>query len=582
MSPSELYTISERKTNGIFYTPDFLSDFLAQKIFHYLKSVKELSLLDPACGNSILLRSLLKIAYFKNLNINRLIGIDKDKYAVKSSWNYFMIKDPNLKINFIETDGLFPYEYSSSKEGWLELKKRNKVTKGFNIIASNPPWGASMKDYDTNLLSNNFSLAKGQFDIYNLFIEVIICNLAKDGIYGLIIPDSIFSQEQSKLRCMLSCNTTIHMIARLGEKIFPEINRACVVIVGSNRKPTINHNVDCMRLSSDYRKQLLMNKLSLEDIEKILVHKIPQKRFSDNENYIFDIDLKDDEKTALVKIENNSFPLKKIVNNTRGAEISKKGIVCQCPICKKWMPYPKSKEPHCLSCNNNLNLDSILIDNIVLNHSGKGNFKLKVGEDLYRYTSHSKSWINTLKEGINYKTTEIYNGTKILVRKTGIGITASIDYDNSFTNQVVYILKLKPEYESSLSLEFVLSILNSRAITYYLIKKFGENEWRTHPYLTQGMLIDLPFPNIDWNSEVNKQKVQFITNIIRDEVITSKEKNISKKNDIYIEKTIADFFKLDKNDYSEIFNTLSASEQLIPIKRLMNCNINEIFETNGI
>ena len=97
---------------------------------------------------------------------------------------------------------------------------------------------------------------------------------------------------------------------------------------------------------------------------------------------------------------------------------------------------------------------------------------------MFRYTSTTKSWINTLKDGINYKNLDIYTGDKILVRKTGVGITASIDSDNSVTTQVVYILKLKPSFEKKLSLEFVLAVLNSRAMTYYLIKKFGENDYR--------------------------------------------------------------------------------------------------------
>lgn len=144
--------------------------------------------------------------------------------------------------------------------------------------------------------------------------------------------------------------------------------------------------------------------------------------------------------------------------------------MCQCTKCKHWMPYPKAKQPKCSSCKTALNLERVTKEKIILNHNGVGNIKLKVGEDLFRFTSVSKSWINTLKDGINYKDLNIYNGDKILVRKTGVGITASLDYENAITNQVVYILKLKPAFEKKVSLEFVLSVLNSRAMTYYLIK----------------------------------------------------------------------------------------------------------------
>jgi len=491
-------------------------------------------------------------------------------------------KFKNFNARFIKTDGLFPSTGKNSDDGWNELRKDLKCPDGFDIAVSNPPWGAELNGYDPLLLNCNFILAKGQFDIYNLFVEVILNNLNENGVYGLILPDSVFSQEQARFRCLLATNTSINLIARLGEKIFPEINRACVVIVGTNTKATSSHHVDCFRLSSDYKKQVIESKLTLEEAETNLLHKVPQSRFYKNDEYVFDIDLKTGEQKTFDKIKKNSLPVKNFVKNTRGAEISKKGIVCQCPKCEHWMPYPKSKQPRCNYCNAAVAIESMTKEKIVLNHNGIGNIKLKVGEDLYRFTSMSKSWINTLKEGINYKNLNIYNGNKILVRKTGVGITASLDYENAVTNQVVYILKLKPAVEKMLSLEFVLAVLNSRAMTYYVIKKFGENEWKSHPYLTQTMLVNLPFPNIDFNSKKEKDLVSRVTKIVRDEVSQSKEKNITKENDIFIERVIAHFFKLNQTDYKAIFDSLSSSEQLIPIKRLLNCNTKEIFEINGI
>lgn len=327
---------------------------------------------------------------------------------------------------------------------------------------------------------------------------------------------------------------------------------------------------------------IISNEMTLEEVEKELLHSVPQSRFLKNANCVFDIDLKTNEQKTFDKIQSNSLPVKTYIRNTRGAEISKKGIVCQCPKCNHWMPYPKSKQPKCNNCNSPLNIETATKEKIILNHNGTGNFKLKVGEDLFRFTSYSKSWINTLKEGINYKDLSIYDGEKILVRKTGVGITASLDYENAITNQVVYILKLKPAFKKMLSLEFVLAVLNSRVMTYYLIKKFGENEWKSHPYLTQTMLVNLPFPQIDFDSMDAKELISRVTMVVRNEVKQSKDKNISKANDLFIERVVAHFFKLSETDYKAIYETLNSSEQLIPIKRLLNCNTNDIFNTNGI
>lgn len=583
MSPLELYTKEDRKINGVFYTPNFLSEYLAKKVINYFGNRAPGSLIDPACGDSILLRSII-FEQIKNnwKNSTRVFGVDKDINAIVSSTAKFSEKSlKKVNSRFIHGDGLFPTVGKYSNQGWLELRKDLKCKNGFDIIVSNPPWGAELDSYNSNFLVENFELAKGQFDVFDLFVEIAINNLKENGIYGFILPDSVFSQEQFKLRKLLSKNTKIHLIARLGEKIFPDINRACVIIVGEKSIADESHQVDCFRLSSRYKKLVIANDLSLEEVENELTHKIPQTRFSKNENYIFDIDLKIDEQKTFNKIQSNSVAVAQYVRNTRGAEISKKGIACQCPKCSHWMPYPKSKTPKCNNCKAIIKIDSVAKEKIILNHNGTGNIKLKVGEDLFRFTSISKSWINTLKQGINYKDLSIYNGDKILVRKTGVGITASLDYENAITNQVVYILKLRSVIEKKLTLEFVLAVLNSRAMTYYLIKKFGENEWRTHPYLTQTMLVNLPFPKIDFDSPETKRLIGKVTRIIKNEVSNSKEKNISKSNDLFIERVVAHFFKLNQADYKAVFETLSSSDPLIPIKRLLNCNTKEIFAVDG-
>lgn len=585
MNQVELYPIDKRKENGVFYTPDFLADYLSQKVLQYHGKSNGLnSIIDPACGDSALLRSFLKAFDSDDKSkFPKVYGTDNDINAINNSISKLSTPQfKNFKSQFIHCDGLFPNVEKNTIQGWTELKNNLNIKKGFDIALSNPPWGADISKYKPRKLNSNFNLSKGQFDIYNLFVEVILNNLNENGHYGLILPDSVFNQEQSKFRCLLTKNTTIKLIARLGEKIFPEINRACVVIIGCNSKPSKTHKVDCFRLSSSYKKKVIANEQTLEKIESELSHKVPQIRFSENENCIFDIDLRADSRKTFDIINNRSIPLRTFVKNTRGAEISKKGIVWQCSNCDNWTPAPRAKEPRCKKCNHSFDIELTKKENIILNHNGAGNIKLKVGEDLFRYTSISKSWINTKKEGINYKNLEIYNGDKILVRKTGVGITASLDYDCSITNQVVYILKINPIYSSKISLEFVLAVLNSRLMTYFLIKKHGENEWRSHPYLTQTMLINLPFPNIDFNSRKKIELMSKITRIIKKEITNSNNKNISKENDLFIEKTIAHFFGVNKEDYNTIFETLNSSDQLIPIKRLVNCNANEIFSVNGI
>jgi adenine-specific DNA-methyltransferase len=581
------YSQEIKKINGVFYTPNFLSSYLARKVFDYWQKnnlpKKIQTILDPACGDSALLRAFGDIFLSENFTKCQFIGVDTDINAIVSSTNKFSL-DENLKksdFKFFNTDGLFPNDAANTPQAWTNFKQQIDCQKGFDIILSNPPWGADMSNYDAVVLNNSFSVAKGQFDICSLFVESIVNNLSETGIYGLILPDSLFNQEQWRVRSLLLKETSILSIVRLGEKIFPEVNRACVLVIGTQKKIK-NNLIDCFRLNIGLKKQVLNNSLLLEEIEKELVYQLPQQRFLQNAGFLFDIDLKENEENIIQKLENSASKVKEFVENSRGAEISKKGITCKCANCAQWLPFPKSVKPICTHCRQSLDLTALEQENIIFNHNGQGNLKLKVGEDLYRYKSISKSWMNTLKEGINYKDLSLYEGDKILVRKTGIGITASMDYENAITNQVVYILKLKMQYQAKLTLEFVLAVLNSRAMTYFLLKKYGDTEWKSHPYMTQTMLVNLPFPTIDFENERHLKLIENVTTLVKEEVSSSNAKNISLKTDIAIEKIIASFFDLNEADYQQIFEALASAQQLIPIKRLLNCSYKDIFSTNGI
>ncbi len=574
--PYEHLTIGERKHSGVFYTPQYLADYLAEKLasFSKIDLQRSISLLDPACGNGILLEALLKKIQknYKPQNI-KISGSDIDNIAVTSAQQR-LAKFGGATI--IHTDAITPLKNKTNKNGWLELKKSCFNVNDFNFIISNPPWGAELTHFDKNWLSENFSSAKGQYDSFNLFTDIIIENLAIDGYYALILPDSIFNQEQWRFRQKL-LNTKILFIARLGEKIFDEINRACTVIIGQKTQPKKNHSIQCFRLTKSFRNEVLNQSLELLEAEKALSHKIEQERFLQNDNYAFDIDLKASESNIITRVEKKSQPLSLFVSNTRGIELSKKGLVCECVMCKKWFPQPE-KITKCPHCKHILPLAGIKTESIVFDTHQSKTALFKAGEDLYRFSSGSKRWMDLSKQGINYKNLSLYKGEKILVRKTGVGITASLDYENAVTNQVVYVLKLNPLFSEKITLEFLLAVINSRFTTYYLMKKYGETEWRTHPYLTQNTVKNLPIPLLDFNDNNVQEAIMSITYQVRNAILHDRVKDISAKIDAQIEKKIAQLFGLTRKDYETIFKELSEAEQLIPIKRLLTISVDDIFE----
>ena len=589
-----------RKENGIVYTPISFANYIAQKtISYYLdansknlspKKLNNLRIVDPACGDGILLlatwRALIKHLHdcktAINLNPNKILcGIDTDQNAIKRSKEIIKslsTQNSSQRPNLINTDALCPFNTQSYEQGWKTIKTLFGVKDGFDILIANPPWGINTNHYRDKFTKEEFALLKGQFDASDLFVELALSIVKKEGYLAFILPDSLFSLQRKNLRNILCHQTEIKFIGRFGEKIFEGINRACAVIICKKTRPSSFHEVDCLRLLYPLRKNILLRKNNFTNVEKKILHRTPQNRFQNNPEYRFDIDAKKNDHKILKIIDETGNNFRNLLSNWRGVEISKKGEACQCPYCKLWLPLPNTYNARCSHCKIYFNAQSIAKEKII-HGKEKGNYcPIIVGENIKRYSLSLNRWIQPNKTGINYKNFKIYEGPKILVRKTGVGISATIDYENSLTNQVVYIFKLLYSKDNFITLEFLLSILNSRAIYYYLSKNHGEIEWRSHPYLTQKQILDLPLPKIN-NDEKTVNIVEKITDLLRHYL--KRNLPIPKLIDATIEHYIAQLYCLSRKDYKYIYNTINNAGNLLAIQTLNNISIDEIFNSNA-
>lgn len=203
---------------GVVYTPDTLSEFVAILLKRVIGNTRVSAVLDPASGEC----SLLNAA--KNVfgNDCEYIGIDVDQDAVNNTKNYFTIK---------YNDAILPRNVKRKTADYW----RDKLPQISTIIA-NPPW-SSEKIYERSILEKaGYTLISGQYDSYVLFIELAYNILNKDGVMAFIIPDSLFDAQNERLRKFLVENMQIKVIARLGEKIFDEVNRAATVIIWFNHR----------------------------------------------------------------------------------------------------------------------------------------------------------------------------------------------------------------------------------------------------------------------------------------------------------------------------------------------------------
>ena len=526
-----------KKKYGVVYTPERLADFVAslikaeaEKDNYCLESV-----LDPACGEGALLIAMQSqladgVRFFG-------IDIDKDVIAVLS-------EQKDKRMTFICKDSILPARTKSKTVDYWKKQFPN-----LSAVIANPPWSAE-KIYDKQQLeAAGFSLPAGQYDSYVLFLELAYEIVGAGGYLGFILPDSLFDSQNEHLRRFLTQKTQIRVIARLGEKIFDEVNRATTVIVCRKEIPSSEDETMCFRLDTDERKEFLSSNISLVHFYNRKLHPVRQKRFFSNDSCNFDVDTRTNEEALLAKIKMNCVDWTSTFLFGRGVEVSKKGGIAICPSCSHAQGYTKTQlqnnSKNCVYCSTKLPLTEDTLKNIVSETPFEGCERILVGENVKRYVLTGENYIGLDVQGINYKNRDLYVPPKILIRKTGLGIYACVDYSGGMTSQTVYIIRYQNDQDSP-PLEYYLALLNSRVVYYYYLKMYGENEWKSHPYLTKKIIFTLPLRKFA-NNPLERKIAELAQEL---------SKNYSYEADIDLEKHIVKLYDLTTTEQQMIVDEM--------------------------
>ena len=458
---------------GVVYTPSrlamFVADLLVREGKRHNRTLK--TILDPAAGEGMLLN-----AVSNRLPFAELIAIDSDPDAIP----FFR----SFKIGLLD-DFISPKQ----RQGTSSLEYWKALLPPIDAAIVNPPWSSERIYEKASLKSMGFTLANGQYDSYILFIELTISLLAENGVFAFILPDSLFATQNEPLRRFLLANTELSVVARLGEKLFPDVFRATTVIVGRKSKPTARSRTRCFRLDSTDRDSFLSACFNAKS------HILPQARFANNPMRQIDVDTTLEDIRLLETINGSSGVLSRHFKFGRGVEISKGGLVVTCGRCGCSQGIRKDPPDtiSCKHCGAQVSVAEADKGSLISNQPAKGYGGILVGESVRRYRLSAPRFIKLSVSGIDYKQPGLFVGPKILIRKTGLGIYAAIDKSSSLTNQTVYILrplrKMNPD-----ELFFYLGIINSRVIYFYYLKTYGESEWKSHPYITKQILFSLPIP----------------------------------------------------------------------------------------
>jgi methylase of polypeptide subunit release factors len=200
---------SKNKLLGIVYTPESIVNKILDDINYNNQDILGKRILDPACGDGMFLseivRRIIKFSDKKNLkkHLDYVHGWDIDLDAViqcKKRLNQILSEHgftEGIDWNINHKNSLFEIEKYHIENIFCQLE--NIIY--YDYIVGNPPYIRiqHLDEIQRKYIQNKFQFCKrGSTDIFIAFIELCTYLLSKNGICGLITPNTYFNTDTSK------------------------------------------------------------------------------------------------------------------------------------------------------------------------------------------------------------------------------------------------------------------------------------------------------------------------------------------------------------------------------------------------
>jgi adenine-specific DNA-methyltransferase len=486
--------LPQRKHAGVFYTSEILATFLATSALDRFDDGAELKILDPACGAGAF---LLAADQALGRSGACLFGADLLPQAIEVAQLALSLRERVAKLvvgDSLDVDGLF--------------ERLGHAPGSFDLVLGNPPWGAKLSESLRVWACTALSLPLDQaLDSWELFLALGLHALRPGGRLALVLPDTLFSPEKVGTRKLLLENTTIEKLHNLGPDWFGgHVRMGTVIVQARSGAPAPGDCYAAMLLHGEQRRRAIEGEISLAQLEASLSRRIPQARSLTNPGLPLEMfrDERDDQ--LMQRMDMAGEALATICSRARGEEMAKSGLLWKCTGCQSLNnPGVKAKgggfhPTDCKSCGRQLS-DATAEASFLIKDSRESAGPRAVpfidGDDLPgRYKAVRASRWLTLDTDFKLKAPETYVGPKILLRQAGVGVAATLDDSDSRCPQSVYIYRVKPEHQRH-SNEWVLAVLLSRTMAYYVFKRFAEvDPARAHAKLTHTRLSNLPIPRL--------------------------------------------------------------------------------------
>lgn len=353
--------------------------------------------------------------------------------------------------------GWNPYDQNATAE-FFDPEWMFGVSHGFDIVISNPPYLGGREWKENNgrqyeYFVKKYEVADYQFDMYVLFWEQGILLLKAGGVISYITPNTwLNNRSTTKLRSYILEKSSIKFILDCSRaNVFTSAVVLPVVTLLRKAKSQMNEI------------QVFIPNGS----EITFSHSIPQQIWLEDEDKIFNIDLRNEDIKLRKKIEASARPLEAISTVKFGIKIYEtgKGDPPQRASAAKERVFEASRK---ISADYRRYLE---------------------GKDIERYEVRWQNrWLKYGKNLAAPRDPDLFTGERLLFRRiVGEKLIGTFTTEDFVTSQLLQIVKPHDPKAS----KWMLGILNSTLMSYYFKKRYNRQD-KTFPEIRIYELASLP------------------------------------------------------------------------------------------
>jgi len=340
------------------------------------------------------------------------------------------IKNLETEIEEIKNNKIFENAFEWRFEFPEVLNERGDFI-GFDVVIGNPPY-ISTKEISVNQKAQyllSYKVAVGQFDLYLIFTELAFNILKTKGYFSFITSNTYISNKDcQKFREFIASNTSILEIINLDESIFTDAHLDVGILSYKKELPQEDYSFKIAKDKFDFlnniRTYYLNNRILNSDTSELKIG------FTDEDWLLFD------------KINSNP-KLKEFVNVTRGIEFG--------------------------GNSDNIYEEPFEDSYPIIVGSSISKYRIK---EIKGYATHNSSDLSV------YKPIEIYTQPRILIQRIR-NLTLKDRIVATYTENKILstnTLRILISLNNTISLKYILGVLNSRLINYFFSKNFNNKD----------------------------------------------------------------------------------------------------------